>query len=36
MISSMALRQHVFTQRLKDLIESGYGLFDSTVESEQA
>ena len=25
-----------FTQRLKDLIESGYGLFDSTVESEQA
>jgi pyruvate/2-oxoglutarate dehydrogenase complex dihydrolipoamide acyltransferase (E2) component len=25
-----------FTQRLKDLIESGYGLFDSTGESEQA
>ncbi len=25
-----------FTQRLKDLIESGYGLGDSTVESEQA
>jgi pyruvate/2-oxoglutarate dehydrogenase complex dihydrolipoamide acyltransferase (E2) component len=25
-----------FTQRLKDLIESGYGLCDSTVESEQA
>ena len=25
-----------FTERLKDLIESGYGLFDSTVESEQA
>jgi 2-oxoacid dehydrogenases acyltransferase (catalytic domain) len=25
-----------FTQRLKDLIESGYGLPDSTVESEQA
>jgi pyruvate/2-oxoglutarate dehydrogenase complex dihydrolipoamide acyltransferase (E2) component len=25
-----------FTQRLKELIESGYGLFDSTVESEQA
>jgi pyruvate/2-oxoglutarate dehydrogenase complex dihydrolipoamide acyltransferase (E2) component len=25
-----------FTQRLKDLIESGYGLDDSTVESEQA
>lgn len=25
-----------FTQRLKDLIESGYGLFDSTAESEQA
>jgi pyruvate/2-oxoglutarate dehydrogenase complex dihydrolipoamide acyltransferase (E2) component len=24
-----------FTQRLKDLIESGYGLFDSTVESGQ-
>jgi pyruvate/2-oxoglutarate dehydrogenase complex dihydrolipoamide acyltransferase (E2) component len=24
-----------FTQRLKELIESGYGLFDSTVESEQ-
>ncbi len=24
-----------FTQRLKDLIESGYGLFDSTVEPEQ-
>ena len=24
-----------FTGRLKDLIESGYGLFDSTVESEQ-
>ncbi len=24
-----------FTQRLKDFIESGYGLFDSTVESEQ-
>jgi len=24
-----------FTQRLKDLIESGYGLDDSTVESEQ-
>jgi hypothetical protein len=24
-----------FSQRLKDLIESGYGLFDSTVESEQ-
>jgi pyruvate/2-oxoglutarate dehydrogenase complex dihydrolipoamide acyltransferase (E2) component len=23
-----------FTQRLKDLIESGYGLFDSTVEPE--
>jgi len=25
-----------FTQRLKDLIESGYGLPDSTVASEQA
>jgi len=25
-----------FTQRLKDLIESGYGLDDSTVEPEQA
>jgi len=25
-----------FTQRLKELIESGYGLFDSTVESEHA
>ena len=25
-----------FTQQLKELIESGYGLFDSTVESEQA
>ncbi len=25
-----------FTQRLKDLIESGYGLGDSTIESEQA
>ena len=25
-----------FTQRLKELIERGYGLFDSTVESEQA
>jgi pyruvate/2-oxoglutarate dehydrogenase complex dihydrolipoamide acyltransferase (E2) component len=25
-----------FTQRVKDLIESGYGLGDSTVESEQA
>jgi pyruvate/2-oxoglutarate dehydrogenase complex dihydrolipoamide acyltransferase (E2) component len=25
-----------FTQRLKELIESGYGLFASTVESEQA
>ncbi len=25
-----------FTQRLKDLIESGYGLFDPIVESEQA
>ncbi len=25
-----------FTGRLKDLIESGYGLGDSTVESEQA
>jgi pyruvate/2-oxoglutarate dehydrogenase complex dihydrolipoamide acyltransferase (E2) component len=25
-----------FTQRLKELIESGYGLFDSTVESERA
>jgi pyruvate/2-oxoglutarate dehydrogenase complex dihydrolipoamide acyltransferase (E2) component len=25
-----------FTQRLKDLIESGYGLFDSTVEPELA
>ena len=25
-----------FIQRLKDLIESGYGLDDSTVESEQA
>ena len=25
-----------FTQRLKDLIESGYDLDDSTVESEQA
>jgi pyruvate/2-oxoglutarate dehydrogenase complex dihydrolipoamide acyltransferase (E2) component len=24
-----------FTQRLKELIESGYGLFDSTIESEQ-
>jgi pyruvate/2-oxoglutarate dehydrogenase complex dihydrolipoamide acyltransferase (E2) component len=24
-----------FTERLKELIESGYGLFDSTVESEQ-
>ncbi len=24
-----------FTQRLKDLIESGYGLDDSTVELEQ-
>ena len=24
-----------FTERLKDLIESGYGLFDSTVEPEQ-
>ena len=24
-----------FTQRLKELIESGYGLFDSTVEPEQ-
>ena len=25
-----------FTQRLKELIESGYGLFDSMVESDQA
>lgn len=25
-----------FAQRLKDLIESGYGLGDSTVESERA
>jgi pyruvate/2-oxoglutarate dehydrogenase complex dihydrolipoamide acyltransferase (E2) component len=25
-----------FTERLKDLIESGYGLFDSTIELEQA
>jgi pyruvate/2-oxoglutarate dehydrogenase complex dihydrolipoamide acyltransferase (E2) component len=25
-----------FTQRLKDLIESGYGLLDSTIEPEQA
>jgi pyruvate/2-oxoglutarate dehydrogenase complex dihydrolipoamide acyltransferase (E2) component len=25
-----------FTERLKDLIESGYGLPDSTIESEQA
>jgi len=25
-----------FTERLKDLIESGYGLFDSTVEPELA
>jgi 2-oxoacid dehydrogenases acyltransferase (catalytic domain) len=25
-----------FTRRLKELIESGYGLFDSRVESEQA
>ncbi len=25
-----------FTERLKELIESGYGLFDSTIESEQA
>jgi hypothetical protein len=25
-----------FTGRLKDLIESGYGLDESTVESEQA
>jgi hypothetical protein len=25
-----------FTQRLKDLIESGYGLDDSSVASEQA
>ena len=25
-----------FTQRLKELIESGYGLFDSTAESEPA
>ncbi len=25
-----------FTQRLKELIESGFGLFDSTVESEMA
>jgi len=25
-----------FTQRLKELIESGYGLGDFTVESEQA
>jgi pyruvate/2-oxoglutarate dehydrogenase complex dihydrolipoamide acyltransferase (E2) component len=25
-----------FTERLKELIESGYGLFDSTVEPEQA
>jgi pyruvate/2-oxoglutarate dehydrogenase complex dihydrolipoamide acyltransferase (E2) component len=25
-----------FTEQLKDLIESGYGLGDSTVESEQA
>ena len=25
-----------FTQRLKDLIESGYGLPDSTLKSEQA
>ena len=25
-----------FTQRLKELIESGYGLFDSTVEPELA
>ena len=25
-----------FTERLKELIESGYGLGDSTVESEQA
>ena len=25
-----------FTERLKDLIESGYDLGDSTVESEQA
>jgi hypothetical protein len=25
-----------FTQHLMDLIESGYGLFDSTLESEQA
>ena len=24
-----------FTERLKELIESGYGLFDSTIESEQ-
>jgi hypothetical protein len=24
-----------FTQRLKELIESGYGLFDPTLESEQ-
>jgi hypothetical protein len=25
-----------FTERLKDLIESGYGLDNSTVETEQA
>ncbi len=25
-----------FTERLKELIESGYGLFDSRIESEQA
>jgi pyruvate/2-oxoglutarate dehydrogenase complex dihydrolipoamide acyltransferase (E2) component len=25
-----------FTQRLKDLVESGYGLFDSTLEPEQS
>ena len=25
-----------FSERLKELIESGYGLFDSTIESEQA
>ncbi len=24
-----------FTERLKELIESAYGLFDSTIESEQ-
>jgi hypothetical protein len=25
-----------FTERLKELIESSYGLFDSTIEPEQA